>query len=279
MREWPSVLLGLLAALSWGGSDFLGGLASKRSSAVLVVAAAEVIGMALMTAAALGLREAWPSPLECLWAGVAGTVGLGGIFLLYTSLSTEKMGVVAPLAGVVAAGVASALGVTLDGFPTWLQLTGFGLALLGIWLLSNPKVTGVTPRALLIAVGSGVCSGFFFFCIRQASHTGAYWPNFLERAAGLVVLVAVSAAAKRPNWAVARLPWAQLALLGVLDTGGALLFTLAARSGRLDVATVVASLYPGGTTLLAWVGLKEPITRPQWAGIALALAAIALIAV
>jgi drug/metabolite transporter (DMT)-like permease len=276
--QWPSVILGLLAALSWGGSDFLGGLAGKRTSVVLVVVGAEVIGIGLMAAAALWWREPFPPLLECLWASLAGLVGLGAIFVLYTALSTEKMGVVAPIAGVVAAVVASALGVTVDGFPTGLQLSGFLLALLGIWLLSNPQVTGVTSRALLLSVASGICSGCFFFSIHQASPTSAFWPNFLERGVGLIVLAAV-AAVMRPNLALKRIPWAQLVLLGVLDTSGALLFTLAARSGRLDVATVVSSLYPGGTIVLAWIGLKEPITRLQWVGIALALAAIALIAV
>ena len=112
---WPAVLLGLLAALSWGGSDFFGGLAGKRSSVVIVTAAAELIGIALMAAAALWVRDPFLALPECLWASAAGVVGLAGIFALYTALSTGKMGIVAPAAGVVAAVVASAIGAGVDG--------------------------------------------------------------------------------------------------------------------------------------------------------------------
>jgi len=276
--DWTSLVLGVLAALSWGGGDFLGGLAGKRTSVILVTICSGLIGGGLLAAAALVLKEPFPSPSESLWAGVAGVFGAAGIFVLYTALSTEKMGVVAPITGVVAAVLASAIGDIVEGLPGPLQLLGFALALLGIWLLSNPRVAGVTARALSLSVTAGVCAGFFFFAIHQASYTSAFWANCLERAMGLVVL-GIAAAVMKPDLALRRAPWAQLALLCVLDTCGALLFTLAARTGRLDVATVVSSLYPGGTVLLAWVALKEPITRLQWAGIGLALAAIAVIAI
>ncbi len=256
----------------------MGGLVSKRVSAILVTMCSGAIGSGLMAAAALVLREPFPSLSERLWAGVAGVFAAGATVLLYMALSTEKMGVVAPIAGVVAAVLASALGDMVEGLPSSLQLFGFALALLGIWLLSNPRVAGVTPRALLLSVTAGIGAGLFFFAIHQASYTSAFWANSLERAASLTVL-GTTAAVARPDLSLRRAPWAQLALLAVLDTCGALSFTLAARSGRLDVATVVSSLYPGGTVLLAWIALKEPISRLQWVGIGLALGAIAVIAV
>jgi len=276
--EWQSLVLGLLAAFSWGGSDFLGGLASKRISAIFVTICSAMLGGGLLAVAALVLREPFPSLPERLWAGVAGVFAAGATALLYTALSTEKMGVVAPIAGVVATVLASALGDIVEGLPTSLQLIGFALALLGIWLLSNPRVAGVTARALRLSVTVGLGAGLFFFAVRQASYTSAFWANCLERATSVAVL-GIAAAVMRPDLSLRRAPWPQLALLGVLDTCGALLFTLAARTGRLDVATVISSLYPGGTILLAWIALKEPITRLQWAGIGLALAAIAVIAV
>jgi drug/metabolite transporter (DMT)-like permease len=52
---------------------------------------------------------------------------------------------------------------------------------------------------------------------------------------------------------------------------------LAAHAGRLDVAAVLSSLYPAGTVLLAWLILKERITRWQFAGLLTAFAAIAAI--
>lgn len=255
----------------------MGGLAGKRCSVFLVTIASEIFGMVFILPIALWLKEPWLPLPEFLWASLAGIVGAGAIFTLYLALSTEKMSLVAPLAGVVAAGVAAVIGITLDGWPKPLQLAGFGLALAGIWLLSAPQAGGLELKALPLPLGAGVLGGLFFVAIHQASHTSVFWPNFVERAVGLGLVFAVMAFARQPLTLRAA-PWRLLTLLGILDTAGACLFTLGAQVGRLDVATVLSSLYPGGTILLAWGLLKERITPLQWAGIAISLVAIALIA-
>ena len=127
-------------------------------------------------------------------------------------------------------------------------------------------------------LGAGVLGGLFFVAIHQASRTSVFWPNFVERAVGLGLVLAAMAFARQPL-TLRAIPWRLLILLGVLDTAGACLFTLGAQAGRLDVATVLSSPYPGGTILLAWGLLKERITHVQWMGIAISLVAIALIAV
>jgi drug/metabolite transporter (DMT)-like permease len=69
--------------------------------------------------------------------------------------------------------------------------------------------------------------------------------------------------------------WALGAAL--LDTSGNLLFIAATRAGRLDVAAVLASLYPASTILLAAWMLREKPTRRQGLGMAVAAAAVVMI--
>jgi drug/metabolite transporter (DMT)-like permease len=64
---------------------------------------------------------------------------------------------------------------------------------------------------------------------------------------------------------------------GVLEATGSLLYMRSAREGRLDVAAVLASLYPVVTILLAAWFLKERTTSSQALGMALALGAVVLV--
>ncbi len=273
-----TVILSLLAAASWGGSDFLGGLSGKRSSIYLVTIGSEFFGLLPIVVAAFFLKEpamAWP---ETAWAAVAGIAGAGSLYFLYTALSTEKMGVIAPVSGVVGAIVSVIAGIGMEGLPGGIQIAGFVLALAGIWLLSRPNVGGVKLKAFILPLISGICAGIFFVSIHQASRTSVLAPVFIERFVALV-LILVIVGISRPPLDFKSTNWPLLFGCGVLDASGSLLFTQAVRSGRLDVATVLASLFPGGTVLLAWILLKEKINRFQWLGIAVILAAIAMIVV
>src|SRR5208283_5415224 len=93
--------LSLLAAASWGGGDFSGGLAAKRTSVFRVVAVAHGCGLVAMLLMALLVGEAVPPRIELWWGAFAGLVGAFGIAALYRALAVGRMGVVAPVAAVV----------------------------------------------------------------------------------------------------------------------------------------------------------------------------------
>jgi len=67
-------------------------------------------------------------------------------------------------------------------------------------------------------------------------------------------------------------------MVGIFDAGGNALYAMAARTGRLDIASVLGSLFPVSTIFLAWIILKEKLASIQWVGVILALIAIVFIA-
>jgi len=95
--------------------------------------------------------------------------------------------------------------------------------------------------------------------------------------AGATAIAGGAALLKAP-WVPRERPAQLGALAGILAGAATLLFQLAAQTGQLAVAGVVASLYPAGTILLAALCLRERISARQGLGLALAGGAVALIA-
>jgi drug/metabolite transporter (DMT)-like permease len=274
-----AVALGLSSAASWGGGDFAGGLASRRASASGVVIVSQGVGIALLVLLAVATREAMPAPGQLGWAALAGANGALGLYALYTALASGRMAIAAPVSGVVAAVVPVLVGAAVEGPPGALRLAGFGLALVGVWLLAARAgcVRATSARELLLPVLAGVSFGLFLVFIDRAATTGVLWPLTLARATSMGVLTAIGGATgtlRLPGRAVIGLT----TLAGVLDTGGNAFFALAAQAGRLDVAGVLSSLYPASTVALACLLLGERLTLRQTVGATATLTAIACVA-
>ena len=272
-----AVVFGLLSAISWGTGDFCGGLATKRSPGFSVVMATEFIGGVLLIGLALLMREALPSPGSALVAVAAGLAGLMGLGALYQGLATGQMGVIAPLSAVVGGIIPVIVGLLTEGWPSSLQMVGFALALLAVWLLAGTGEFRPSRRDLLLAGTAGLGFGLYFVLIAYASAGSVYWNLTIARFAAGFVFLAYLLATRR-SLLPARSAWGLTSAAGVADAGGNLAYALAALLGRLDVAAILASLYPGMTVLLARVVLHERLTRPQFTGVAAALVAVALIA-
>ncbi|WP_233498345.1 DMT family transporter [Meiothermus sp. QL-1] len=273
--ELSAVALALLSALSWGAGDFGGGVAARRLNPYWVALLVHATGFLFFTLAALGRGEEL-QPSDLPWSLGAGVAGCAGLFFLYRAFMTGQMGLVAPVAGVVGAGLAALVGMGLEGVPAPLQLLGFGFGLVGVWLAARPEGAQGGAQGLGYAFLAGAGFGGYFVLIDRVE--GLFWPSALAKltALALMLLWLWQSRASAGLGFSRTLPLVVLA--GLLDAGGNVLFLAAAQAGRLDVAAVISSLYPAFTVLLAWGLLRERLGRGQGLGVLLSLVAVALIA-
>lgn len=272
-----AVTFGLLASLSWGASDFSGGLSARRVHVFGVITVSYAVGLALLVALALARSEPIPKGSDLVWGAAAGLAGVTGLTAQYRALAVGRMGIVAPVAAVLGTSIPVLFAAISEGLPGAGQLAGFALAIAGVWIIARPDVSGGRPDGLGLAVLAGLGFGAFFILIDQVSEGAVFWPLVAARGMSFVVL-ALIVMANSVAWRPDRSALPLVIVAGVLDVGGNTFFLLAAQAGRLDVASVMSSLYPMVTVLLARLVLQEHVTRLQTAGIAAAVAAIPLIA-
>jgi uncharacterized membrane protein len=274
--EFTPIAFGLASAALWGAGDFWGGWTSKRQSVYSVIVSSQIIGLLLFVMLAFASGERVPPPDDLMLSALGGLAGGLGIIALYRALAEGRMGVAAPVSAVVAAALPVPVSYVLDGAPKAEQFIGFGLALIAVWFISRSEGAQVRWRELGLPVIAGIGFGVFFIFIGHVSDHAVWWPLVTVRTVSLSTLLIVSTVQRQPRL-VERRYWLLAALVGALEVGGNAFFALAGQTGRLDVAAVISSLYPATTVWLAWLILKERLSRPQLLGVAAALAAIVLI--
>ena len=279
-----SVILSLLAALSYGLADFAGGLASRRASAWSVALVAQAAGTVLLLAVGLIVGGS-PDRTDLAWGVVAGVGNGFGTAFLYRGLASGRMGVVAPVSGVCAAVLPVAVGVVLGERPSLLVWMGIVLALPAIWLVAREPGTPVGhEQGTAVASGSldgilaGVGFGAFFVALAQVDSDAGLLPLTANQVTAMLVIVAVAVALRQP-WVPRERASLGGVVAGALGASATLCFLLASRDGYLSVTAVLASLYPAFTVLLAAIVLRERVHRAQAGGLALCAVAVVLVVV
>ena len=279
-----SILFGLCSAISWGAGDFTGGIAARKTGAYRTVFYGEVIGILALIFVIMIFGESIPNGRTWIFALLAGALGTMGLILLYYSMTIGLMSIAAPVSALLAAMLPVIVGIFREGFPKWMTLIGFGFALFAVWMISQGEggVKNIFSHLadLKLPLLAGVGFGLYFVFMREATRTGSIiWPMVASRFGGLI-LITTYMLITRASWKVKdSSAWPVVTLNGILDISGNLFFILASQLGRLDVASVLSSLFPGSTVLLAWIFLKERLTRNQWIGIGSALIAIVLMTI
>ena len=269
-----------MVAAAYGTADFLGGFASKRTTAAAVVVFSQAVGLAIMVAIVALDSQSEPTPRAFLFGAMAGTVGSVGILLLYSGLAMGRMSVVAPATAVGAALVPVAWGLTEGERPSLFALVGAALAIVAIVLISraaHDDTSDAGVGGLDRGIGAGLAFGIVFVALSETPRGSGMWPLVAGRATSVVL---VTLAALVVGWRLRPEPGDRKAILaaGVFDTTANALYLLAVRRGLLSLVAVLSSLYPAATVVLARAVLHERISRPQLAGLVLAATGVALIA-
>jgi uncharacterized membrane protein len=271
------VVLALASALVWGSGDFCGGRAATRHDPFQVLGLSALSGITMLLLMAAAVSEAFQLDRSMWWACAAGIGGACGIVALYRGLAVGSAATVAPAAAVTAAVLPVLFSVATQGMPRAIQLIGFALALVGISLVARAASDAPASRAgIRLGLLAGLGFGAFLILIAQVREGAVLVPLAVARGMMLATAVGVIRARGMAMPAPASNPMALVA--GVLDAGGNVLYVLAQQHVRLDIAAVLSSLYPVATVLLARTLLAEPVTRIQWLGAGVCLAAVALIA-
>lgn len=275
----PSIiaaLFALSAAVSWGSGDFTSGLSTRRIGAFHTLLISFFFGLLILTAIALATGEPISSSHDLIWGILAGTMGTAGFICMLQGFAIGRMSIVAPVSAVVAAVIPVVIGAIGEGMPRPIQLGGFALAFVSIWLLSSHSESEPRPSGFGLALLAGLGFGAFFAALDQIGETAVFWPLVASRLFALLILLVIVLFTRRPL-IPANPPMGLLVMAGVLDVGGNFFFLHAIRTGRLDIASVLVSLYPAVTVLLAALIIKEHLNKLQLIGVMLAVTAIALI--
>ena len=281
-----AVILGLCAALTYGASDFLGGLVTRRTDVLGVVVWSQIAGSSLLLVVFPFVESPAPTSETYLWGLLAGFAGGAGVTFFYRALALGTMSVIAPVTAVEAASVPVIFGLLTGERPPAVASIGVALALGAVGLVSaapDPEGNKVRTRSglrdggLLHALGAGLAFGFFFIFLKEAGTEAGLWPLVVARFGSLLLALTLGLAARR-SLRPAPGTWPLIVAAGVADVGANMFYLAASRRGLLSIVAVLTSLYPASTMVLARTLLGERLARPQLAGLALAVVGVVLIA-
>ncbi len=275
-----AALLALAGAACWGVGDFCGGIASRRTAVLVVLAISQGVGLAGVLAWALVSGDAFPGVVPLLPAVAGGAAGVLGLAALYRGFAIGAMGIVAPISAawpIAPLAVDAARGIV----PSTLQWLGIGLVILGIVALSREsagtggsRLSAGAGLALLAAIGFGG----FIVGLDAGADESANWAVAASRASSVTIAVAVALLTSTSLRPESRRVLPLIVACGLFDTGANVLVAIASNRIPVGVVAVLGALYPILTVVLARFVLGERLSREKRVGGVVALAGAALVA-
>lgn len=273
----PAVLA-LVAAVSFGVTDVIAAVASRRVSSLWVAQGLQIAGLPLLALGMLVIDGRISASALLLGAG-AGVVGTLGVALYLRSLAVGPVGVISPVAAVVATAVPVGWGVVVSGdvLSGW-QALGVALGLVSVVMVAwSPSASNRAygRRGPLFAAVAGTTFGLYFVVLDATPADSGLWPLAASRLSGMVVLAGVLLMLPRPR--PGRGSIGLILLAGSADAAATLAFLLATRQGLLSLVALLASLSPVVALVLARFALHERLRVVQAVGVLVAMLAIGLI--
>ncbi|ORV47518.1 hypothetical protein AWC02_08535 [Mycolicibacter engbaekii] len=273
--------LALASATSFGISDFVGGVASRRVAALRVVLVSTPVSMVMLGILALigGGRVTTAAVVLGMLGGLSQALG---IWSFYAAMAAGPISVVSPLAAVVDASVPVCIGRILGERPGLLASAGIAVALGAVVLISwhsgdgGATRQGLTRGVVWLTVASGVALGLNFVFLDRTPADAGLWPLLFARGAATVLVIAVAGLSRNlrvPTGTPLRLAF----VVALLDTAANVTMLFALQLSLLSLASVLISLYPAATVILAVAVLRERVRPRQVAGMVLAAVAVAMI--
>jgi drug/metabolite transporter (DMT)-like permease len=277
-----AVFLALAAALTYGTADFCGGMATKRTATSWpVVVVSQLVGLGVVLCLLPFVHGSGPSLHDLSWGAGGGMVGGIALLAFYRALAAGTMSIVAPVTATLSAVVPVVAGLAFLGErPAIAAIAGIAAALAAVALFGVPAkgfTIGNREASLFLAAVAGAGFGLFFICLDRTSGHSGLWPLVAARATSTTVL-GLTALAGGHRLAITGTARSLALVAGVFDSLANALFLVATHRGLLTTVSVLTSLYPGSTIVLAYIVLKERLRPPHLVALAVATLAVALIA-
>lgn len=273
-----AVLLALASSLTWGVADFSGGMLARRLPLATVTVFSQAAGFVLLLVlVGFSQRLDWHST----WIGAIGGVGGGaGLACFYAALARGTMSIVSPItacSAIVPVGLALGTGER----PAAVALAGSGVALGGA-ILASVEERSSSDRgrsdAIVLAVAAALAIGVFIYFLGRGSHGGSALSTLVGARVGSLALLTTWAVASGSTLRASAGLAPLVVLVGLVDVSANALFALASQHGLIAVVSVLGSLFPIVTVVLAHLVLHERISLVQRAGVVVALAGVAVVA-
>jgi drug/metabolite transporter (DMT)-like permease len=278
-----TALLALLSALFIGSADFLGGMTSRSANGIRVAALVSLVGLPLALAVSLVDGGTAVTRTDVLWSVAAGLVVSLGIGCFYIGMGRGLISVVAPVAAVTGAVIPVVYALARGERPGPIALVGLVIAFFAVAVVSlapsdqHPESPVMDGFVIALSIVAGALFGLFYIAFSRVSDDAGMWPVTIERAAASVVLCVLVVALTRGPLTGGRRILPAVIVIAVLEIAATVPLLLALQRGPVAVASVVASLYPVTTVLLAGLVLRERLSRLQYVGVACALVSVALV--